>query len=290
MTDQISTWNFERYAQLGFPQKKDFVHKVSFRVNTLFFTDKHVITALKNKGAKITKIPFLHHAYEFEADFPLSTSIEYLSGAIYIQESPAQIPGEIISKYIFTNKLTLENLRVLDMCAAPGGKTVQLAQVMENTGTLVANDISKERVQKLRHNIERMQVGNCKILNVDGQNITETFNIILLDAPCSGNFTQASNWFRTKEDINNRQKLQRALIESAISKLKPGGLLVYSTCSLEPEENEENVMYAIERGMTLIPTHVPIGHRGLTQETKDCIRIWPTQDTLPGFFIAVLQK
>jgi NOL1/NOP2/sun family putative RNA methylase len=290
MTNPTLQWNFERYAANGFPQEKSFEHQTTFRVNTLYFEDKQVVNALRGRGAIITKITFIHHAYIFESDFPLASSIEYLSGALYIQETSAQIPAEIISKFIYTNKLDVSKLQVLDMCAAPGGKTVQLAQIMENKGTLIANDSSKERAQKLLYNIERMQVGNCDVTTNNGEDIQGEFDIILLDAPCSGNFTQSSNWSRSEEDLLDRQTLQQKLISHAITILKPGGLLVYSTCSLEKEEDEDIVSFAIKKGLTILPTHIKIGHPGLTEETKNCIRIWPTQDRLPGFFVAALQK
>lgn len=272
-----------RYKEWGFPQETTFKERQCIRINTNVTTAKKVSAALQGKNAQLEKVPFLKNAYYVEAPFSLASSIEYLAGAFYIQEAPAQIPvlalGDIQSK------------KVCDLCAAPGGKTTQLAEVMQNKGTLVAYDPDKKRAKKLQYNVERMQA-KCDIRIQDGCDLEGTYDAILLDAPCSGNFTQDPKWFekRTLADFKNRQTLQKKLVTAAITHLKKDGILIYSTCSLEKEENEDVVLFALSQNMKLEPITIDIGHPGLTPETKLCKRFWPTQDQQPGFFIAKLRK
>lgn len=280
----------DRYKEWGFPQEDLFLNKTCIRVNTNLISPKKLITRLEENQVALEKVPFLTNGYYVESDFPLASSLEFLQGLFYIQEAPAQVPGEIIKEELKTKKF--DEITVLDMCAAPGGKTTQIAEAMRNKGKIIALDTNEKRAEKLCYNLERMKVTNVDVYVKDASMMDEKFDIILVDAPCSGNFTQDEDWFykRKLNDFKNRQKLQKELIKNAILLLKPKGLLVYSTCSLEKEENEEVVEYALEKGVILEPHNITAGNSGLTESTKDCLRFWPTQDNQPGFFVAKLRK
>jgi len=284
----------ERYKEWGFEQESFFPHKQFIRINTNLINPKKLISRLEDNRVYLKKIDFLTSGFQFRCDFPLSSSIEYLLGYFYIQEAPAQIPGEIIRSEVKDKKY--DDLRVLDMCSAPGGKTTHISEIMRNKGEIIAIDSFKSRIPKLCNNLERMKVENVSVLNIDALEYypDEQFDIVLLDAPCSGNFTQDKGdaWFekRSLADFKNRQRLQTKLIEKALILLKKGGLLIYSTCSLEKEENEEVVESILSEKVILEDINISVGHPGLTDKTKKALRIWPTQDKLPGFFIAKIRK
>ena len=276
----------ERYKQWGYPQEPISLPTV-IRVNTLKADEKQLITRLKRRGAKLHKIPYLEHAYTFDADFSAGSTQEYLLGYYYMQEAASQLPVHILKP---------EGV-VIDLCAAPGSKTTQLSQYMNNKGVIIACDIHNKRLEKLNNNIERMGCTNVIVQHKDAQFISD-YKIeadgILLDAPCSGNFCVEKNWLqqRSEEDFVHMQKTQRKLLKAAVRVLKKGGRLVYSTCSLEKEENEDVVEWALEhvQGLRLLPIDINTGTPGLTQQTKHCLRMWPKQQGTQGFFVALFDK
>lgn len=244
----------------------------AIRINTLKITEKDLKLRLKKEGVKLTKIEDLKYGYTFEAKFSLGSTPEYLQGYYYLQEKASQIvaeklnpqPGEI----------------VLDMAAAPGSKTTHMAQLMENKGTIVALDNNTHRLHSLRNNLERCGVTNTILYNKDARYVTDfrqKFDKVLLDAPCSGNFCIDKNWFekRTLEDIKNNGKTQKQLLRAAEMVLKEGGTMIYSTCSLEPEEDENVVEWALEE---------------LDLELIEQKKYWPDVEKTQGFFIALLRK
>lgn len=281
----------KRYEEWGFPQKDDIYVKTCIRVNTNLISPKKLKIRLEENNVTIEPVSFLQGGFYADSSFPLSSTIEYLLGYFYIQEAPAQVPGEIIKDEI-KNKL-FDNLKILDLCAAPGGKTTHIAECLRNKGQILAYDNNEERLKKLCYNLERMRVTNTSVYNKETEILDQKFDIILLDAPCSGNFTQDEDWLfkRNFSDFKNRQKLQKELIKKAYLLLKSNGVLIYSTCSLEKEENEEVIEFILDKAKDLLvePIHIK-ANPGLTQKTKNCLRFWPNQDKQPGFFIAKLRK
>lgn len=202
------------------------------------------------------------------------------------------------------------NERILDMAAAPGGKTTYIAQLMKNTGVLVANDLKKERLKSLNANMHRLGVTNCVITNYDGRkmtNIFKKFDRCLLDAPCSGlgviSRDPSIKVQKTYDDVRKLSHLQKELIKSAIdcvdANSKTGGYIVYSTCSISVEENEAVIEYALKnRYVKLVETGLEVGEPGFTayQEKRFapsmnlCKRIYPHVHNLDGFFVAKLKK
>jgi len=154
-------------------------------------------------------------------------------------------------------------------------------------------EMNQSRLNALANNIERCGISNVAIYRKDAQfaqDLNLKFDKILLDAPCSGNFASDPEWFnkRTIEGIKANVKTQKALLKEALRVLKPGGTVVYSTCSLEPEENEEVIEWAIDNlNIKLAPIDLNIGSDGLTPKTRLCKRIWP--DKTQGFFIAKIK-
>ena len=200
--------------------------------------------------------------------------------------------------------------KVLDLAAAPGGKTTHLAQLMRNTGTLFANEISEERIPALRSNIQRLGVTNCIVTNYDGRKfpkIMSGFDRVLLDAPCSGLGViakdQSIKLHRTLEDVKKNAHLQKELLLAAIdccnARSSTGGFVVYSTCSVAVEENEEVVQYALNnRRVKLVDTGLSIGSEGFyrfrakvfDRKMQLCRRVYPHVHNMDGFFVAKLRK
>lgn len=286
----------KRYTSLGCACKNIDLRQ-SLRVNTLKTTDAEIITRLKSLGVKIEKIPFTDNGYYYDSKFSLGATSEYLQGYYYIQEAASQLPPKILAPK--TGEI------VLDMCAAPGSKTTQIAQYMQNQGILLALDSDSRRLFALRNNLERCGVENTILYKKDSRFVSDLkiqFDKVLLDAPCSGNYAIEKEFFTKKsvDGIRERSRLQKELLKAAIRVLKKGGTLVYSTCSLEPEEDEMNIDWVLGKypELKLEDTGLTIGDPGLTEvfgkklnpEIKKCRRFWPEKTGTEGFFIAKMIK
>jgi len=286
----------ERYEQLGETLAPPIELRQSLRVNTLKITDAVLIQRLSALGVSLEKIPFTRHGYYCSSNFSLGAITEFLLGYFYLQEAAAQVPVELLD-------LNKEDI-VLDMCAAPGGKTTQIAQVMQNKGAIIAIEKKRHRLISLKSSLERMGVSNTAAYLFDANDarfLGIEFDKVLLDAPCSGNFVTDRNWFNKKsfEGIQRMAEMQKSLIKSALSVLKKDGILVYSTCSLEPEENELNMEWMLKHFKVVIEkTNLKIGSEGLTKVfgrkldpyIANCRRFWPNKTKTEGFFIARIRK
>jgi len=288
----------ERYKQLGQEFDPESIKVTScFRINTLKIEPKELLRRLNQRGVKQRKIPWLDFGYEYEAKFSLGANPEYLLGFYYLQDAASQVPAQLLQP----SKKEL----VLDMCAAPGGKTTQLAQYMKNQGAIVALDTNGKRLLSLRNNLERLSIRNVLMYRKDARftfDLGLEFDKILLDAPCSGNFTLEEDWFekRSLEEVQERARSQKELLKAAIKVLDKGGTLVYSTCSLEPEENEMNIDWLLRKysDLKLEKIDVSMGDPGLTEafgktlnpEIKKCRRFWPHKTGTQGFFVAEIRK
>lgn len=194
----------------------------------------------------VIKHPIVPHAYLYDKnEYQLGKSVYHALGCFYLQEPSAMLPAY----YLNAN----ENDVVLDLCAAPGGKTVQTSFLMNNKGIIISNDISRQRASKILENVERLGIGNTIITANDFSLIfkdyLDKFDKIILDAPCSGSGMfrkeekMADDWSYNK--VLKNQEIQKQLIYMAYQMLKPGGTMVYSTCSFSYEEDEEVIDYLL---------------------------------------------
>jgi tRNA (cytosine40_48-C5)-methyltransferase len=250
-----------RYEQLGWKYQPVKLRQ-AIRFNQANVKGQDLVERLAGLGVNLEKIDFLPHGFwVLDSNVSVGATAEYLLGLYSVQEAAAQIPVTL-----FTN---LKNKTVLDASAAPGGKTVQLASNMENTGSIVAIDINKRRLTALTNHIERCHVQNTVVYQLDARNSPKMglkFNRILVDAPCSGNFAGDPNWFqnRTMQDVERNARLQREILMKAAECLTDDGEIVYSTCSLEPEEDELNMDWALNRlDLQIVEINCP-GTPGLT--------------------------
>jgi NOL1/NOP2/sun family putative RNA methylase len=228
----------KRYKALGW-ELTDVRLPRAIRVNSLRTTNEKLLERLKKKGVEFEKVDFLKNGFIIKkTKTSMGAFSEYLLGLYYIQESASQLASEILDPK--------PGDIVLDACAAPGSKTTHLSELMQNKGAILSLDKKKARLVALKNNLERMGTKNVVVYNMDVLDVEKLsieFDKILLDAPCSGNFCQEYGWFekRDLEGVKNNAKHQKKLLEKCYKVLKKGGIMVYSTCSLEPEENEENV-------------------------------------------------
>jgi len=296
----------ERYSKLtDWETFKDYSLKFlrrSIRVNTL----KIEINELKKrleKDWKLNPIPWCKEGFwveHKEGRRDIGNTIEHQLGYYYVQEAASMIPPIILDPK--------PNEIILDMCAAPGSKSSQIAQYMQNKGTLIANDYQYIRLQPLGINLQRMGIKNSIITLMEGRffkNSNIKFDKILVDAPCSGTGTIRKSlktlgiW--NPDAIRRLAGQQRQLIDTAFSILKENGTLVYSTCSLEPEENEavidfllnkhensklEEIKLNIKRSNPVLEFE---GNR-YKKEIEKCLRIWPQDNDTEGFFVANIKK
>lgn len=282
-----------RYRKLGWKYEPVEL-KQAIRVNTMNVEEADVIKRLELHGITLEKISFLQNGYRIhKSGFSVGATSEYLLGLYSIQEAAAQIPATLFTE--------LKDKTVLDACAAPGGKTVQLADLMRNTGVIMALDVEKRRLTALSNQLERCQVKNTIVYLKDARQASQLkvkFDCVLLDVPCSGNFATDKEWFhrRTIEDVNRNALLQREILAEAVKVVRDDGEIVYSTCSLEPEENELNINWAIKKLNLKTEKINCYGEKALTNvfgkrldsSIENCRRIWPGQTQ--GFFVCKLKK
>jgi 16S rRNA (cytosine967-C5)-methyltransferase len=237
----------------------------AIRVNDLVATAAEVEAAL---GARARPAPELPEALVIDGPFDVEGSDLFRSGAV----TPQSRASMLVSRALGPRP----GERVIDLCAAPGGKTTHIAALMRNEGRIVAVERNAGRADALRDNCSRMQASSVEILVDDARSVAGEFDRVLLDAPCSNLGTLAgrpdARWRKTPEQIGELADLQAELLDAAADRLAPGGTLVYSTCTLSPRENEQQVAALLER------------RPGLRLESER--RTLPHRDGTDGFYIA----
>lgn len=235
-----------------------------------------------------------------EADQPARHPF-YTAGLYYLQEPSAMTPASRLE--------VLPGERVLDLCAAPGGKATALGAALKGKGVLVANDISNSRAKALLKNLEIFGIENAFVTNEIPGNLAERFegffDKVLIDAPCSGEgmFRKDPAVIKTWEPERPEYfaKLQRDILLNGVKMLRPGGMLLYSTCTFSPEENEGTVKFMLELDPDLEVVEIPNRYEGFApgrpelieggrDDLKNCVRIWPHKMNGEGHFIALLHK
>ncbi|MFT4297653.1 MAG: NOL1/NOP2/sun family putative RNA methylase [Candidatus Woesearchaeota archaeon] len=286
---------FKKYS-LSFPRK-------AIRVNTL----KIKVDELKKRLEKdwqLDQVPWCKQGFWIKniksGRRDIGNLVEHSLGYIYVQEASSMIPPVVLNPK--------PGEIVLDMCAAPGSKTTQIIAMMENKGLVFANDIEGIRLAPLGINLQRIGATNTILTLMHGQGYIKSgilFDKILVDAPCSGTGTISKSPGTLKmwnpAMIKRIAATQKKLIETAYKVLKLGGIMVYSTCSNEPEENEGVVSWLLENyvdaellsiSLNIISSE-PITEFQDKKYHKDiskCLRIWPQDNNTEGFFIAKILK
>lgn len=270
----------------------------AIRVNAIKISVKELKARLEKQNFKLTQVPWCKEGFWIEGDrTDLGNLLEHALGYFYVQEASSMIPPVILDPQ--------EHESVLDVAAAPGSKTTQIGMYMKNTGIIVANDVAGSRLASLGINVQRMGLKNVILTKTQGQHIRGEFDRILLDAPCSGTGTIMKSEAVVRDwnpEIGERLAvIQKKLITNSFNILKTGGTLVYSTCTMEPQENEGIISYLLEifpnakleeiefEGKRS-PCFTEFEKEIYNPEVKKCLRIWPQDNNTEGFFVAKIKK
>ncbi|KOC67733.1 Putative ribosomal RNA methyltransferase NOP2 [Habropoda laboriosa] len=289
---------------LEFLEASEVQRPMTIRTNTLKTRRRDLAEALINRGVNLdpigkwTKVGLV----VYSSQVPMGATPEYLAGHYILQGASSFLPVMALDPK--------EKERILDMCAAPGGKSSHIAALMKNTGVLFSNDVNEERIKAVVGNFHRLGIVNSVICTYDGRkvpSIIKGFDRVLLDAPCTGTGVVSKDpSVKTNKDEINIQRcctLQRELLLAAIdcanARSESGGIVVYSTCSILPEENEWVIDYALKkRDVKLMPTGLEFGAEGFTSyrqhrfhpSLKLTKRFYPHVHNMDGFFVAKLKK
>lgn len=266
---------------------------VTFRVNTLKSNVAEIEEKLKELSIEYDKVPWSNEAFIIKnvRENELQELEIYKQGKIYLQSLSSMLPPIILEPK--------EGADILDMAAAPGGKTTQMAAISNNKAHITACEMNNIRIEKLKYNVEKQGASCVYIMQKDSRQIDDFFSFdqILLDAPCSGSGTlnledKNIDKYFTLKLIEKSSKAQLALLRKAIKILKKGQEMVYSTCSILSKENEEIVSKVMQENKLEI---VPINFKGienlpqLPTKIKGTLQVCPNE-LYEGFFIAKIKK
>mgnify|MGYP003300610939 FL=1 len=262
---------------------------VSLRINTIKTTTEEIIKYLEEQNITYETITWSDTALVItnKTENELQELDIYKEGKIYLQSLSSQLPP------IFLNPK--ENEMILDMTAAPGGKTTEIAALSNNKAMITAIEKNKIRSERLQYNIDKQGAKKVTVLNTDARNLNEyfMFDKILLDAPCSGSGTITNNNFNSfNEDLVNRSiKFQTTLINEAIKHLKVGGELIYSTCSILSCENDEIIKSILNSNLELIPLDLTNYQDipKLSTKLEGTLCVCPSK-YYEGFYVAKIRK
>lgn len=267
------------------------------RINTLKITPEEF---MRLSDFFLEPIPWCKEGFYYDGRIKPGKHPHYYAGLYYIQEPSAMAPGSILD--------ISPGDKVLDLCAAPGGKATHIGAKLKNKGVLVANDISPSRAQAVVRNIERWGIQNAVVSSEKPEKLTgffpEYFDKIVVDAPCSGEgmFRKDSDLIQSWQEkgVESYLSIQRSILHSAGNMLAPGGQLLYSTCTFSPEENEGTIQYFLSTHPEFTVLPIEKEHNFASgrpdwidkgsSELKDCVRLWPHRIKGEGHFIALLQK
>jgi len=279
--------------------------KTTFRTNTLKISTAELEKKLKEANVEFEKVSWFSDGFILLSPSKkelIETDI-YKAGYIYVQSLSSMIPPVILDPK--------KDETILDLCAAPGSKTTQMAMMMGNSGKIVANDRSRVRLFKLDHNLKMQGVTSVFKEYSDGKDFwkkyPEKFDRVLVDVPCSleGRFNCSDpktfkDWAPGK--IKVLASLQKFLLRGAISACKPGGTIVYSTCTLSVEENEGVVDWILDKevgaleveeitisGLKKVVGFTSFKNKKFNSQIKNCVRIFPSE-SMEGFFVCKIKK
>lgn len=256
----------------------------------------------KSDFAHLEKVPWAENGHYYESGDQPGRHPYHGAGLYYIQEPSAMMPAELLG--------VRPGEKILDLCAAPGGKSTQIAAKLQGQGILLCNEIHPSRARILSENVERMGISNALVTNETPKHLAELFptyfDRILVDAPCSGegmfrkNPAAGGEW--SPENVELCAARQDEILDHAAAMLRPGGRLVYSTCTFAPQENEGSISRFLERheDFSILPVDKErvglVDCDGVPQwgggepELKHTLRLWPQRVKGEGHFAAVLQK
>jgi len=282
---------FGRREALAFLEASAKTPPTYIRLNTLKGSEEEILKRLEEEKVKVEKVEGLRHAYKvLAAKQPLTRTKGFHEGLFYVQDKASCYAAEVADPK--------PGMVLLDICAAPGAKTTYLAQLMQNRGVIYSVDYSRRRMGVWKNEVARMGVFIAEPIIADACNslpVAVEADMVVLDPPCTstGAFAKipSAKWRLTARSAEKMAEIQWQMLENSAEKLKPGGALVYSTCSITVEENEMLIERFLKRypefQLAEITPKIGLpGLRGLTQ----CQRLYPHIHECNGFFIAKLLK
>ncbi len=296
---------FKRYEPIipDFDLFMEYIRKPlakSIRLNILKAKREEILDLLQDIALK--PLPFYDNGFILEESISIGNTIAHGLGLIYVQETASMIPTLILDPK--------PEEAILDLCAAPGSKTTQIAQLMQNTGLIAANEVNRQRITGLIDNIKRCGLINAVVTAKPGEKVSqfapEYFDRVLLDAPCSAEGTirksKAVLFHWGLKNIEKMARLQKGLVVSGYRSLRPGGIMIYSTCTIAPEENEAVICYLLEKFPDAVILPINISNfksrpgirkwhgQVFSQAAEKCCRILPQDNDTAPFFIAKISK
>lgn len=272
---------------------------LTIRVNTIKYNIQDLMKYFKEINIKFERVPWYTDALIIKnaKEKDIQKLEIYEKGMIYFQSISSMVPPIVLNPQ--------RGEKVLDMTAAPGSKTTELACLMKNNGYILANELDKIRCERLKYNIEMQEAKIVEVINRRGEKLgndyPEQFDKVLLDAPCSGEGRFVVTKVQTyrgwsEKTVNDLVKLQKKLFESAYKSLKHGGIMVYSTCTINRHENEEILDWALSNfDIKLKDIHleirdtIPGDNQNLRKDVNKAIKILPSK-SMEGFFVSLIYK
>lgn len=272
---------------------------VTIRVNRLKTNRLELMNCLKERNIKFDCVLWYEDAFVIKnkTEKELQKLEEFENGLFYMQSLSSMIPPLVLNPK--------KNEKILDMTAAPGSKTTQMASMMQNEGSILANELDFIRYERLKYNVEKQGASIVKVVNGRGEKLGEEysnyFDKVLLDTPCSGEGRFSMLEPRTYRDWSMKKvrelvKVQKKLWKSAYQALKPNGIMVYSTCTINQWENEEILDWAYQNfNMQIEKIKIPIKEivaanaEGKEKAIENAIKVLPSK-TMEGFFVAKIRK
>ncbi len=261
--------------------------KTTIRVNTLISTFEEVIQFLDKNNISYSAVSDIQNAIIINDSYDVTKTKLYENGAIYLQSLSSMLPSLILNPK--------EDAHILDMCAAPGSKTTQLAALTNNKACITACEFDKIRAERLKYNLNKLGANRVTVLVKDSRNLDEffRFDTIMLDAPCSGSGTvllnEESKQVFNQKVIDKCQKRQISLLKKGLSMLNKNGVLVYSTCSILKEENEQVLKACLNNNFELLPIDKEKYDLPYLPSLENTITIAPTE-LYEGFFVAKIKR
>ncbi len=267
---------------------------LDLRVNTLITGRDEVLLELERGGIAAEPVRYSPVGVRLEGKPAVSRHPLYARGAIEVQDEGSQLLGFLVAPR--------RREMVVDFCAGAGGKTLLMGALMQNQGRLYAFDVSDKRLNGLKPRLKRSQLSNVHPQLIGGENDARIKRLggkidrVLVDSPCSGFGTLRRNpdmkWRQSPEGLDELMAKQRSILKGAAQLLKPGGRLVYATCSLLREENEDTVEHflAAHSGFRLLDCQEVLDDQRIGLETGRFFRVYPHRHGTDGFFAAVLEK
>ena len=259
------------------------------RVNTLKTTREELIKSLEEQEVSCEKVPFLEEAIKVNNLKNIENNELYKKGLFTVQDVSSMLVAKVLNPK--------ENSEVLDVCSAPGGKTTHIATLMNNTGKVVSRDIYEHKIKFIQNSVRRLGLKNVEVqlfdaLALDKESV-DKFDYVLADVPCSGLGIirrKPEIKYKTKDEFKDLPKLQKQILQNAAKYVKVGGTLVYSTCTVQDNENIEVVKSFLQSNKRFEFDQIQNINIDLENEQKGYIKIYPNVHGMDGFFIAKLKR